>query len=436
MKHTLKLGFGRCDFTPDGPVSMNSNLTSNEVIDRIFVTCLAWQDEDTTILQYSMDLRNIYDPQYAFVAPHIAKELGIPQENLLISVTHNHSAPDISLQDRPEIRDWTERIGLPAMCRAGKEALNDLAPVTGAISGKSITEKLNFVRRYQRADGTWFGIGCKMTDSPLVRAENPADPELRAVRIARQDQKDIVLINFQTHAATGQGNFPYKVHADFVGPLRRVVESSEDVLAVYLQGACGNVNCNALLPEDQEGWPDDCFKIGEAMGQKVLEALSNAKPLQLGKLHLTNGKLTCQVNHAKSHLADQARVIKAETDPAKKQKLMEDAGITNIYEVSAIIKRSGFGETREMPLSTLICGDLAFGFAPVELFDTCGKAFREASPFDTTFFCGYTNGSHSYMPSALAFPHKGYEVMECHYVPGTGELIVLELLRQLNKMQE
>ena len=435
MTNDLLLGFGRCDFTPDGPVAMNSRQISDEVIDHIYVTCLAWKDTNTTVLQFSMDLRNIYDPQYDFVAPHLSKALGIPQEQLLISVTHNHSAPDISLQDREDIKDWTYRIGLPAMCQAGKDALADLSPVTGAVSGISITEKLNFVRRYQRADGTWYGIACPMTDAPLVRAENKADPELRAVRISRSSKKDIIMINFQTHAATGQGNFPFKVHADFVGPLRRVVENSEDALAVYFQGACGNVNCNARLPEDKKGWPDDCFKIGEAMGQKVLEALAHAKPLQLGSLKLINHKLTRQVNHSKSHLADQARIIKAETDPEKKQKLMNDAGITNIYEVSAIIKRSCFGETREMPLSTLSCGELAFGFAPVELFDTCGKAFRDASPFDTTFFCGYTNGSHSYMPSAHAFPHKGYEVMECHYVPGTGELIVLELLRQLKVMK-
>ena len=111
---------------------------------------------------------------------------------------------------------------------------------------------------------------------------------------------------------------------------------------------------------------------------------------------------------------------------------MEEAGITSKYEVTAIIKRSAFGETREMPLSSLVLGELAMGFAPVELFDTCGKQFRDASSYPMTFFCGYTNGSHSYMPSAIAFPHGGYEVMECHYVPGTGEMIALKLAQMIH----
>lgn len=435
MSNSLMLGFGRCDFTPDAPVSMNSTLTGTEVTDRLYATCLAWKDGDTTILQYSMDLRNIYDAEYEWVSSYISKEVGIPRENLMISVTHNHSAPDLMWYSRPDIKDWADRIGLPAMSRAGKEALDDLTAVTGAVSGKSITKKLNFVRRYQRADGTWTGIATKETQSPLARAETFADPELRAVRIFREGKKDVVLINYQTHAASGLGNFPGKVHADFVGPLRRVVEGQEDVLAVYIQGACGNVNCNARLPEDRIDWPDNCFKIGEAMGQNVLEALAHAKELKLGQLKAVNCRLTCHVNHERSYLAEKAKAIRDEQDPDRKKQMMEEAGITSKYEVTAIIKRSAFGETREMPLSALTCGELAMGFAPVELFDTCGKAFRDASPYEVTFFCGYTNGSHSYMPSALAFPHKGYEVMECHYIPGTGERIVLELLKQLNELR-
>ena len=47
---TLKLGFGRADFTPAPPVPLNSTTMGTEVIDRLFVSCLAWQDESTTVL--------------------------------------------------------------------------------------------------------------------------------------------------------------------------------------------------------------------------------------------------------------------------------------------------------------------------------------------------------------------------------------------------
>ncbi|MBR2634375.1 MAG: hypothetical protein IKD31_02210 [Clostridia bacterium] len=430
----LQIGFGREDFTPtEFPISNNSTRYVTEVGDSIFASCLALRWEDLTVLQFSLDLRNLYDKDYARVLAVIAEKTGIPPECILLSATHNHSAPDISLNDRPDIDAWEKKIGLPAMCRAAERALADLAPVTGAEGGRAETKKLSFVRRYFREDGSFYGIASPKSTSPLARSESRADPELRAVRIHREGKKSVVLVNFQTHAASGQGSHPTQIHADFVGELRKKVEADGESLLMYLQGACGNVNCNANLPEDREGWPGDCFHIGRKMAEDVAFALENAKPLSLDRLVLIRDELTCRVNHKKTHLAEIAKEIQKNPDKEERKKMMAEAGIENRYEVSAIIKRSAFGETRQMPLSALILGDLAMGFAPVELFDTCGKEFRDASRYPMTFFCGYTNGSHSYMPSALAFPNGGYEALECHYVPGTGEMIALKLLEMIHR---
>ena len=266
-----------------------------------------------------------------------------------------------------------------------------------------------------------------------IYAKKPWRYAIRAVKISRQSKKDVVLVNFQTHAASGLGTHPTMLYADFVGTLRSELEANEDALCVYLQGACGNINCNARLPEDKIDWPDNCFKIGTAMAGFVKQALSEAAPLRLDSIRLKNEPLTCFVNHAKSHLAEKAKEIQAITDKEEQKKARDAAGITSRFEVGAIIRRSAFGETRQMPLSSLVLGDLAMGFAPVELFDTCGKQFRDASSYPMTFFCGYTNGSHSYMPSALAFPHEGYEALQCHYVPGTGEMIALKLAEMIHR---
>ena len=75
----LSLGFGRCDFTPDVPVSMNSSRTGTEIGDRLYATCLAWQDENGIVLQYSLDLRNIYAPLYEMISKTVAEKTGIPR---------------------------------------------------------------------------------------------------------------------------------------------------------------------------------------------------------------------------------------------------------------------------------------------------------------------------------------------------------------------
>jgi hypothetical protein len=49
-----------------------------------------------------------------------------------------------------------------------------------------------------------------------------------------------------------------------------------------------------------------------------------------------------------------------------------------------------------------------------------------------TFTCSLANGSNSYVPSAEAFPHGGYEVGMCRFVPGCGEEFANEQIRLLN----
>ena len=203
---------------------------------------------------------------------------------------------------------------------------------------------------------------------------------------------------------------------------------------VYFQGACGDVNTFARLPEDKEGWVDSYDEVGRILAVAAQKALQNGSPLKLGPLHYVPTTLTCTVNHAKTHLAPQVEEIYAESDPDKIAEMMDRYGFQNRYELWAIKERATFGETREMPISVFAMGDFAMGITPVELFCSCGKAFRDVSPYPITFFVGYANGEHNYMASAPAFPHEGYEVMEAHYVGGTGEMIALRLGAELNRL--
>jgi len=433
---TLMLGFGRADISPDGNVSMNSTQVGTYLFDPLYASCIAWQEDDLTFLQYSIDLRSLYDVPYSLFSAAVTEATGIPDDRIILSVTHNHSSPDVALLARPENKDWFERFGLPGFQKAGVDALADLSPVTGAEGGKTTTSGVTSVRRYFRENGLMAGVAAPKSDSPIARHESDADPELRAVRIFREGKKDLILVNFQVHAASCLGQFPGRICADIVGPIREALEADGTAYAVYLQGACGNTNSSTRVPAEKADWPENYHKSGQLIGQYALEALKKAKPLALGKLKYVRDEMTCTVNHAKTHLAEKAMAIREETDPDKKQQMMVEAGITSRYEVSSIIKRATYGATRQMPLAALVCGELAMGFAPVELFDACGRNFRDVSPCEMTFFCGYSLGYHSYMPSAPTYPNGGYEALQCHYVPGTGEMIALELARHVHRMKK
>ena len=114
-----------------------------------------------------------------------------------------------------------------------------------------------------------------------------------------------------------------------------------------------------------------------------------------------------------------------------------EKGFASNYEVSGIITRANLiaagTTTIPMPFTAVSIGDIAFTAAPYEMFDTNGVEIRNASPFEMTFTCSYTNGHMGYIPSAQAYPHGAYEVFVCKYRPGSGEEFAAEIVRLLNQ---
>ena len=98
------------------------------------------------------------------------------------------------------------------------------------------------------------------------------------------------------------------------------------------------------------------------------------------------------------------------------------------------MERINRGETTiTLPFTAVSIGDIAFAAAPYEMFDTNGVEIRNASPFNMTFICAYTNGHMGYIPSALAFPHGGYEVYVSRFVSGTAETTVNTIVSMLQE---
>ena len=65
-----------------------------------------------------------------------------------------------------------------------------------------------------------------------------------------------------------------------------------------------------------------------------------------------------------------------------------------------------------MEIQAIAIGDLAIVSHASDPFVETGLATKQASPFARTFFAGYTNGCIGYVPTAGAYPHGGYEVLQ------------------------
>lgn len=431
-------GFGREDYTPDKQVKLNSVKVSEAVEAPVKVTCTALGDGEKTVLIFSNDLRGATTWFVNQVKTRVGETTGIPASQIFVCATHNHSSPDINFYKEEVMEDWLERIAFPAILAAAKNAIDDLSPCTLKM-GKTCVPKVAYTRRYFREDGAFHGIHViKTSDAPLARHETEADPELRVLRFVREGKKDVVLVNFQVHAATGL-TASNNLNADFITALRDEVEEKEDVLVMYLQGGCGNSNTFSKLDPDAPN--KDYLLAGHRLAEGVLRIIGDLEPAETGEIQLGTGTCEGVVNHARTHMAPLAKQlfeqISAEgiTSEQEKRELFQANGFNSRYEASAILRRSKMDKTQSVSLSTLAFGDACFTFTGGEFFDVLFQRLRAASPYKMTMTVGYANGGLSYMPDAFGFANGGYEPLQCNFIPGTSETFCLELLRQLNDLK-
>ena len=439
----LQIGFAREIYNPTQPMTQNGARTGYSVLTDVTVSCTALSDGKETALIFSNDIRNLADEFTDTFRRIVSEETGVKPDNIMICCTHNHSAPDPTYyhnERHPQITDWLETVAFPAIRRAAKGALGDLSEVKRVTAGTSEVDHVTFVRRYFREDGMFSSIGGdKYSPSKPARHETEADKEVRAVRFFREGRKDVVLANFQVHAATALGAAPDVFCSDFLHEFRSKVEESGEYSVLYLQGGCGNLNTYSRV--DPEACNTDYDRVGRLIGEGVLRALEQAEDRSFEGFAVQKEYYTGIVNHTRDHLVEKARETRAVYkqngfDRQSGAELMEAAGFDSEQECAQIISKSQMPKTREIPLCTVCFGDVGMTFAPFEQFDTNCRQIREASPFETTLTVSYSNGRHHYLPSAYSFSNKGYEPLQCFYIPGTGETVALEFLRQLRQAKK
>jgi hypothetical protein len=246
-------------------------------------------------------------------------------------------------------------------------------------------------------DGTYAGKNIDYgSDSTIYAHETEADHEMRVIRFARGEAKDIVLCNWQCHATYIGKSTGTIVSSDFVGQFRKEVEKREDVHFIYMQGGAANVVPRGRLDCDNRN--SDYKKHGADLADCLFRALEKTTPVASGKLQAKRLKLT---------LPYSAKYCESE-------------------ELAP-------GTTTDMSLYAFSFGDVCIGTVPGEWFDTLAKELREKSPFPVTLVAAYTNGTNGYFPAEFAYDNGGYEVKSCRHDKGTSEMFRDELLKMLGE---
>jgi neutral ceramidase len=459
---SLKVGVAEADITPPIGFPMagyyHERLAEGE-IDPLKAKAIAFVGPKTSGALVVCDLIGIATDLKNEVRKRASEKTGIPPENIGISATHSHTAPDymkelyLRLGNEPQEKlraDYIDKLTggiVDAIVEAHKSAEPSLIE-----SGSTIQEfPVSFNRRSIMTDGTtrtWIGHD----DPRVVRAAGPIDPEIALVTVRNLDGTPRgVLSNFALHLDTVGGA---KWSADYPFFIERVLRQStgSSLISIFGNGCCGDIN--HVNPKSKVRNTADV--IGTSLGNTIDRQLKNPAglaPLSRSDLVVKSTTIQLALQSADKEEIDKALVI---LEKARKKEPVDFLDHVTAYKKVMIdglrhktphantreqitwgLSRSlaGIGETIPVDMTVFALGpDVAIIALPGEVFVDLGLAIKRNSPFKTTLVIELSNCVETiYVPTRAAYAGGSYEVTNSSTMPGSGEMIVetaLKLLRE------
>ncbi len=435
-----RVGYARADITPTEPVPLMGygntfRRISGPVLDPLYCTCVAIGDETgNPVLMLSIDSTV---PNYmGYIREEVSKATGVPEEQIVINVTHTHSAPDMDAK-HPGVEVY-RNLYKPRCVEAAVHAYQDMQPAELSY-GSIETEGLNFVRHYRMDDGSFGGDNFgDWTNHHAVANATEVDPTMHLLKFKRENASDVLVMSWRAHASITGGSTKPDVSADFIGSVRSYLEELTGCKFAYWQGCAGNVNPRSRIPE--QDCTRDYVEFGKLLGDFAIQGLKNLQKQEYAPIKFEKYVFPGRVNHTQDHLVEKAEEIKkyyTETsDWTGAKEMGAPYGIRTPFLAGGIIKRSKMAQTWDITLTGFsLNDDLAVIGSCHEMFDSIGQYVEDHSPFKNTVSLGYTNGQIGYMPTAYAWLYTCYESDTTRFAPGVAEDIAYEQLQLLKRLK-
>jgi len=218
-------GVSRTSITPTRPVELAGwgyylERFWIDVRDPLHASALVVESADSQIAIVSLDLMVISD------------EFTQQIRSGITSATHTHNAPASGgLRGVGEVDRVYETWAAEQAVRAAVDAWNSREPAQISVAS-TLVEDLTFNR---------------------TRDQGPIDPNLTTLLIQRPDQSAMaLLVGFQAHPTVATTLRPFSVSRDVPGEICDHLEKIfPDAIALYLQGACGDVNFHRSFSESE-----------------------------------------------------------------------------------------------------------------------------------------------------------------------------------------
>jgi neutral ceramidase len=253
----------------------------------------------------------------------------------------------------------------------------------GEARQKLVAARLGVGWGFSQANINRRGIDIDGKASLGLNPDGPVDRRIGLIRIDREDGSPLVLLaNYAIHG-TVLGPQNTLISGDAPGVVAEYVGEKIGAPVLFINGAAGNLApIYSVYASPRAGHLGE-FRV--LLGDKILEA---------------NDRIVSTTNEVS--LTAGAATVETPRKP--------DLGWPKELEKFSRTTRDGRHYVR-MPVRFLkINNDIGIWSAPIELFCEVSNDVRDRSPFEYTFYYGYTNGWFGYLPTKEEWPHGGYEV--------------------------
>ncbi|MBI3947023.1 MAG: hypothetical protein HY321_13950 [Armatimonadetes bacterium] len=407
----LRVGIAAADITPEGPAWLRGyagrNTPSDGVSQKLLAQCVLFDNGQTRVALVALDLC-ILSHRQLIKLRRAAEAAGIPQQHLMVNVSHTHWAPGLETEANLEYEAlFTERTQ-PLFAAAVADLKPALLDYAVGISVVGIN------RRQLKPDGTYRG-------GPEPR--KPIDMDVPVLRVLdAQGRARAVIFGYACHPTTGAGRMMNIVHSDYPGYARDWIGTAyPGAEPIFLQGCGGDVKTRVVRPgvpgvRDGRGefhWVilgerDAKAMMGYEMGRAVLAAgiippppVPTDRPLEPEAALATPVPLGGIV---------EAVSLPSKTDPAQKGPMLWLMGAWRI-------------------------GDLYFSGSQGEILSAIGRHIKARMPDVRVWTCGYTHWGGGYFADAASYPEGGYEVNNSSFGPQAEGILVDNAVRYVRELQ-
>lgn len=233
--------------------------------------------------------------------------------------------------------------------------------------------------------------------------ETPIDPELGVIKVENlEGNPKAYIVNFAAHPTSlGQDN--RQISADFPGYMAKYLEEDEGVVAIFMNGALGDIT--AKSPSPYKNKFEKAQKIGRELADKVLELSKRIGTKENVKLN------------SLATVFDLPSV-----------KLYKPFGLF-AFLVKKYLPRDAVLQVVEID-NTVIVG------TPCDLCSEVGLEIKEKSKYKNTFVVSQANDYFGYVMPKNRYKEGGYEARMHFHGPKVAELLIKNVLEMIGYLKD